>query len=157
GDTSALWHYTLAIGLAACISATFTGIRRYSAFRESRLTEQVLRDRVFAHTQRLHFGYHDRTQTGELLSRANTDLLQIENFVVLIPLTISNFFTVIAVTVILFTIDPVLTVLALGSLPLLNYLGKRFSTKLFPSVMGIQRESAELAAVVEETVSGVRV
>ena len=157
GDTAALWRYTAAIGLAAIIAATFTGIRRYSAFRESRLVEARLRDRVFAHTQRLHFGYHDRTQTGELMSRANTDLLQIQNFVVLIPLTISNFFTVVAVTVILATIDPVLTVLALGSLPLLNYLGKRFSTRLLPSVMAIQQESAELASVVEETVSGVRV
>jgi ATP-binding cassette subfamily B protein len=59
--------------------------------------------------------------------------------------------------VILLVIDPVLTVLALGSLPLLNYLGKRFSTRLHPVAMDIQRESAQLASVVEETVSGVRV
>jgi ATP-binding cassette subfamily B protein len=64
---------------------------------------------------------------------------------------------VLAVTVILLTIDPVLTVLALGSLPFVNLLGKRFSTRLHPEVMGIQRESAELASVVEESVAGVRV
>jgi len=34
---------------------------------------------------------------------------------------------------------------------------KRFGVRLHPAVMGIQRESAELASVVEETVSGVRV
>jgi ATP-binding cassette subfamily B protein len=96
-------------------------------------------------------------QTGDLMSRANTDLQQIQAFVVLIPLTISNFVTVCAVTVILVLIDPVLTLLALGSLPLLNYLGKRFSTRLHPAAMAIQRESAELASVVEESVSGVRV
>ena len=39
----------------------------------------------------------------------------------------------------------------------MNYLAKRFSTRLHPEVMAIQRESAELASVVEETVSGVRV
>src|SRR5581483_9846175 len=54
-------------------------------------------------------------------------------------------------------IDPVLTLLALGSLPLLNVFAKRFGVRLHPSVMGIQKESADLAAVVEETVSGVRV
>jgi ATP-binding cassette subfamily B protein len=83
----------------------------------------------------LHFSFHDRVQTGDLMSRANTDLQQIQAFVVLIPLTISNFVTVAAVTVILLVIDPVLTLLALGSLPLLNYLGKRFSTRLHPVAM----------------------
>jgi ATP-binding cassette subfamily B protein len=39
----------------------------------------------------------------------------------------------------------------------MNVLATRFSRRLYPSVMGIQRESAELAAVVEESVAGVRV
>src|SRR5690606_22837577 len=114
-------------------------------------------DRLFAHMQRLHFAYHDQVQTGQLMSRANTDLQQIQAFVVMIPLTISNGMTVLAVTVILATIDPLLTLLALGSLPFLNVLATRFSRQLHPHVMGIQRESAELAAVVEESVAGVRV
>ena len=91
------------------------------------------------------------------MSRANTDLQQIQAFVVMIPLTISNGVTVLAVTVILFFTDPLLTLLALGSLPFLNVLATRFSRRLHPAVMGIQQESAELAAVVEETVAGVRV
>jgi ATP-binding cassette subfamily B protein len=157
GDTAALWRWTAAIGVAAILAACFTGLRRYWAFKVSRAVEADLRQQLFAHTQRLHFSFHDRVQTGDLMSRANTDLQQIQAFVVLIPLTISNFVTVAAVTVILVVIDPVLTLLALGSLPLLNYLGKRFSTRLHPAAMAIQRESAELASVVEETVSGVRV
>jgi ATP-binding cassette subfamily B protein len=157
GDTAALWRWTAAIGVAAVMAAAFTGLRRYWAFKVSRAVEADLRQQLFAHTQRLHFSYHDQVQTGDLMSRANTDLQQIQAFVVLIPLTISNFVTVCAVTVILVVIDPVLTLLALGSLPLLNYLGKRFSTRLHPAAMAIQRESAELASVVEETVSGVRV
>ena len=135
----------------------FTGLRRYLAFREARWIEADLRERLFAHFQRLHFAFHDRAQTGQLMSRANTDLQQIQAFVVMIPLTISNGVTVLAVTIILFLTDPVLTVLALGSLPFLNVLATRFSRRLHPAVMGIQQESAELAAVVEETVAGVRV
>jgi ATP-binding cassette, subfamily B, bacterial len=156
-DTDALRRWSIVLGLVAVISATFTGLRRYSAFREARWVEASLRDRLFAHLQRLHFAFHDQTQTGQLMSRANTDLQQVQAFVVMIPLTISNACTVLAVTVILLTIDPVLTLLALGSLPLMNVFATRFSRRLFPHVMGIQRESAELAAVVEESVAGVRV
>jgi ATP-binding cassette, subfamily B, bacterial len=153
----ALRHWTLILGCVAVCSATFTGLRRYFAFREARWVEAALRDRIFAHLQRLHFSFHDQAQTGQLMSRANTDLQQVQSFVVMIPLTISNAVTVVSVTVILAVIDPWLTLLALGTLPFLNVMATRFSRRLFPSVMGIQRESAELAAVVEESVAGVRV
>lgn len=156
-DLGALTLWALILGLAAVLSAIFTGLRRYLAFREARLVERNLRDRLFAHVQRLHFAFHDLVQTGQLMSRGNTDLQQLQAFVVMIPLTISNGVTVLAVTAILLSIDPLLTVLALGTLPFLNVLATRFSKRLHPYVMGIQQESAELAAVVEETVAGVRV
>jgi ATP-binding cassette subfamily B protein len=156
-DMTELRTWSLAIAGAAVVVGTFTGLRRYLAFREARWIEADLRERLFAHFQRLHFAFHDRAQTGQLMSRANTDLQQIQAFVVMIPLTISNGVTVLAVTVILLLTDPLLTLLALGSLPFLNVLATRFSRRLHPAVMGIQQESAELAAVVEETVAGVRV
>jgi ATP-binding cassette subfamily B protein len=157
GDRSKIIRYAWMIALAGAVTATFTGIRRYSAFREARKTEAVLRDRLFAHLQRLHFGFHDSQQTGQLMSRANNDLQQIQNAVVLVPLTIANLATVVAVLVFLVRIDPLLTLLALGSLPAVNVLAKRFSSRLHPTMVGVQQESAELSAVVEETVSGIRV
>lgn len=156
-DPAALLRWSVAIAVAGVVAALFTGMRRWYAFRESRRTEAVLRDRIYAHIQRLHIGYHDRTAAGELMSRANSDLLRIQNAVVLIPLTISNAAAVLAVTVILALIDPVLTLLALGALPLLNVLGKRFATRLHPAVLAVQQQAAAVASVVEESVSGVRV
>ncbi|HLT15379.1 MAG TPA: ABC transporter ATP-binding protein [Acidimicrobiales bacterium] len=156
-DMAALRRWALVIAGAAVVVGVFTGLRRYLAFREARWIEADLRERLFAHFQRLHFAFHDRAQTGQLMSRANTDLQQLQAFVVMIPLTISNAVTVAAVTVILLTINPLLTLLALGTLPFLNLLATRFSRRLHPAVLGIQQEAAELAAVVEESVAGVRV
>ncbi len=157
GDGAAITRWALLIAVAGLISATFTGLRRYFAFREARWSEAELRDRLFAHLQRLHFSFHDEAQTGQLMSRANTDLQQVQNFIVLIPLTISNGVTVLAVTVILVRTNALLALLALGTLPLVNVLAKRFSSRLHPTMVAVQQESAELAGVVEETVSGVRV
>jgi ATP-binding cassette subfamily B protein len=156
-DRANITRYAWLIAGAGLVTASFTGLRRYSAFREARLAEAALRDRLFTHLQRLHFGYHDGQQTGQLMSRANNDLQQIQNAVVLVPLTIANITTVLTVLVVLLLSDPLLTVLALGSLPAVNILAKRFSTKLHPTMIGVQQESAELSAVVEETVAGIRV
>ncbi len=156
-DLDQIRFWALMVLVAGAGSAVFAGARRYLAFREARRTEADLRDQIFAHIQRLHFAYHDHTQAGQLMSRGNTDLQQVQQVVVMIPLTISNFLTVGAVTILLLLIDPILTVFALGSLPLVNVMGKRFSTKLFPNVMRIQEESAQLASVVDESVQGIRV
>jgi ATP-binding cassette subfamily B protein len=156
-NSSALVTLSVLIAIMGIVQGVFTGLRRYLAFQVARAAERDLRDSLFAHLQRLHFAYHDQAQTGQLMSRANTDLNQVQAFLVMIPLTISNAVTVLAVAVILFTIDPVLTVLSLGCLPFLNVLAKRFGSRLHPAVLGIQQESAELASVVEESVSGVRV
>jgi ATP-binding cassette subfamily B protein len=152
-----LLKWSIVIGCLGIVSALGQGFRRYYAFREARWAEAKLRDRIYAHIQRLHFAFHDTAATGQLMSRANTDLQQIQAFVVMIPMTIGNFVQVVAATVILLLINPILTVLALGGLPFLNMLGKRFAERLHPEVMAIQVESAELAEVVEESVAGVRV
>lgn len=156
-DMDRLLFWSVAIALVGCVSGVLTGTRRYLAFKEARLVEKRLRDRLFAHVQRLHFAFHDEAQAGDLMSRGNTDLQHLQNFVVMIPLTIANLMTVVGVTVILVVIDPFLAVLSLAALPLINVVAKRFGSRLFPSVMGIQRESAALASVVEESVAGVRV
>src|SRR5439155_1334494 len=116
-----------------------------------------LRQRLFAHLQRLHFGFHDRSQTGQLMARANSDLQQIQFFLVFIPLAIANTLTVVSIAVILLFINAPLALLALGALPFVNMTAKRFSSRIHPTVLALQQELGELASVVEETVSGVRV
>lgn len=157
GDRGSVVAWAVAVAAVGSVAAVFTGLRRWWAFHESRLVEVRLRDRLFAHLQRLHLAYHDRVATGDLMSRSNTDLQQIQTVVVLIPLTIANAMTVMAVTVVLVMLDPLLAVLSLCALPVLNITGRRFAARLHPQVLAIQQESAQFASVVEESVSGVRV
>jgi len=152
-----LARWSLIIVGVGVVSAACVGIRRYLAFGTAWRTETELRQRLFAHLQRLHFAFHDQSQTGQLMSRAATDLQQIQGFVVLIPITISNFLTVLLVTVILLRMNAGLALLALGTLPLVNVAAKRFSSQVHPVSMELQQELAGVATVVEETVTGIRV
>src|SRR5689334_9444471 len=71
GSTAAPLRWALYVAGAGALAATFTGLRRYLAFREGRRAEATLRVRVFQHILRLHFGYHDRVATGELMTRSH--------------------------------------------------------------------------------------
>jgi ATP-binding cassette subfamily B protein len=157
GDSSSIRANAILVLCVGLVSAVCAGARRWNAFREARLAEAQLRDRVFAHLQGLHAGFHDRVHTGDLMSRANTDLQSVQQLFAMLPMTAANVMTISGATVILLVTDPVLAVLALVSLPFVSILGRIFAKRLHPEVLGIQQESAQLATVVEEAVSGVRV
>jgi ATP-binding cassette subfamily B protein len=144
------------LGVGVVVAVT-TGARRYQAFGIALRAETDLRQRMFAHLQRLHFAYHDRAQTGQLMARSATDLQQINSLFTLIPITIANATIVSGVTVILLIVNFKLALLTLVSLPMLNVVAKLFSSKIHPASMGLQAELAELSVLVEETVSGIRV
>mgnify|MGYP006280028215 FL=1 len=152
-----LLFWTLLIASAGVVTGTFTAFRRWVAFRESRATETSLRERLFTHLQGLHIGYHDVAQTGQLMSRASSDLGLVQGFVVMIPLTLSNVMQIIGVVIILALSQPLLALVALAPLPFVNLLARRFSNAIHPAVLAVQAEQAELANVVEESVSGIRV
>src|SRR5687768_49404 len=85
-DGRVLLHWAIAIAVVGLFQGTFTGLRRWWAFKVARWSETTLRNQLFAHLQRLHFAYHDQASTGNLMSRANTDLNQVQAFLVMIPL-----------------------------------------------------------------------
>jgi len=152
-----LLFWTMLILAAAVIAGFFAAWRRYIAFRESRLTETMLRERIFAQIQGLHVGYHDKAQTGQLMSRSSSDLQQVQGFVVNIPIFVSQITMVVGVVIILFLSDPILAAVSLFPLPFINISARSFSHKIHPAVMAVQQEQAQLANIVEESVSGIRV
>ena len=142
---------------AGIIAGLFTAMRRWYAFRESRWIETRLREQIFSHLLKLHVGYHDKMQTGQLMSRASSDLQQLQAFVVMIPITLSNLAMLIAVVALLIVSQPMLAMFALAPLPIVSVMASRFSRQIHPAVLAVQQEQAQLATVVEESVSGVRV
>ena len=135
GDDSnaALLRWSLAILVAGVVAGVCSGLRRWYAFREARWSEAVLRDRIFAHLQRLHFAFHDRgadrpaDEPGQHRPAADPGLRRDDP-----AHDLERRRPSLAVAVILFGIDPLLALLALGPLPFVNVLAKRFSTSLHP-------------------------
>jgi ATP-binding cassette, subfamily B, bacterial len=157
GDFAIALELTAAILAVGAIQAVCTGLRRYAAFRLAYRVETDLRMRLVAHLQRLHFAFHDHAQTGQLMANANTDIMQIQNVVLLIPLTIASVLTMVFVVIILVLRSPGLALFALAALPFLNVAAARFTRRMYPVGLSLQQELADLSGVVEESVAGVRV
>jgi ATP-binding cassette subfamily B protein len=152
-----LLRWSLAILAVTLVVGLFTFCRRYSAFAISLRAEAELRRRLFDHLQRLHFGYHDRAEIGELMARVSTDAKQVQMLLVFIPVAGANVVMVVGVAVVLFVLNVKLAIAALAALPLLALAATRFSRKLGPVAMGLQERLGDVSHVVEESVSGVRI
>jgi ATP-binding cassette subfamily B protein len=145
----------LILGLGA-FSAACGGFRRYAAFKVAYSVETEWREGMFANLQRLDFSFHDHAQTGQLMARGATDLQQINQLVVMVPLTMANLLTIASVMVILLIVNVPLALIAMASLPVINLSAKRFSNRIHPVSMQLQEELSGLSTVVEETVTGIR-
>jgi ATP-binding cassette subfamily B protein len=156
-DGGALARWTLAIVALTLLTGTSTYFRRTAAFAVSLRAEAELRRRLFDHLQRLHFGYHDRAQIGELMARVSTDAKQVQMLLVFIPIAGANVVMIGGVAIVLFVLNAKLAAVALATLPLLLVAATRFSSLLHPVAMGLQRRLAGVSHVVEESLSGIRV
>lgn len=156
-DGSVVVRWCIVLVVLGVIAAICAGFRWYSAFYVAHRTEHVLRSQLFAHLQQLHFGYHDRSQIGNLMARANLDLRQINLLVVFTPVLLANFVMVIGILVVLLTINVKLTVLSVLSFPLLVLGALWFQKLLDPVAVRLQERLAQVSEVVEEGVAGIRV
>jgi ATP-binding cassette subfamily B protein len=154
-DSLALW-LTLLVGVGV-VRTVFAGIRRYTASLIGYEVEFDFRRQIFQHLQLLDFARHDQLETGQLVSRTNGDLTLLYDLLILTPLMSSNLVLFVVSLGIMFTLSPVLSLVMLLTFPALLFGAVRMSKVIYPSSWDALQWSGEVAGVVEESVSGVRV
>ncbi len=163
-DALVAQHYELLVPLGLAIlgvgAARFVlaVVRRLATGHMSLGIEYTLRNRMYWHLLRQPAGYFDRWQTGQLMSRAMSDIQNVRMFLGygLVFFT-TNVFVLAAVTVLLFVLDWSLALLSLAFLPLLLIVALRFSRKLHPVLRDVQQKIADVTTVAEENVTGSRI
>jgi ABC-type multidrug transport system fused ATPase/permease subunit len=158
GDKPKLAPLALAIVVAGVLRLGLTSVRRIVAGRVSLAVEFDLRQRFYAHLQRLELAFFDNQQTGQLMSRATVDLQAIRFFLGygLIFIT-QSMLTIVLACVVMLAINPLLALLALLPAPLVVYIASRYNRISRPAVQEVQQRIAELTAEAEEGISGIRI
>jgi len=133
-------------------------LRRWAMNRSCLRIERDLRDTVYQRLQRLPVAFHDRWASGQLLSRATTDVSTVRRFVgfAAVFLAVNLITCVVVVTLLLVTYWPLGLAVLLTTLPL-SALALRWERRYNIQSRLVQDEQGELTTDVEEAVQGIRV
>jgi ABC-type multidrug transport system fused ATPase/permease subunit len=156
GSTLA-WLVGAIVGLGA-LKAVLMIARRLISGRQALGVEFDLRNGLYSHLVRLSFGFYDRHQTGQLMSRATVDLQGVRFFLGYgLIFFFQNVLTIVSVTAVLFAYQWRLAFVALGITPILIVLAYRYSHVSHPTLREVQQKLADVATVAEENIVGVHV
>jgi ABC-type multidrug transport system fused ATPase/permease subunit len=157
-DSHALKLFVLAVVLVGVLRAVLMAGRRLISGRQALAVEMDMRQGLYAHLVRLSFGFYDRHQTGQLMSRATVDLQGVRFFLGYgLIFFFQNALTVVSVTIVLLVFEWKLALIALAITPVLVVLAYRYSHVAHPTLRDVQQKLADVATVAEENIVGVHV
>ncbi|MEV7092207.1 ABC transporter ATP-binding protein [Amycolatopsis sp. NPDC051045] len=131
--------------------------RRYLGGKLALDVQHDLRQRVFNAVSRLDGGKQDALRTGQVASRAISDLQLVTGILMQVPLSFGSVVFALLSFVAMLWLSPVLTLIALVVTPAVGIVVTRSRKRLFPATWSAQQRAADVAQQVEETVTGVRV
>ena len=158
GSTHTLVIASLAIVGAAIGRGVFAYGQTYLAEWVSQRVAYDLRNAIYDHLQRLSYAYHDKAQTGQLMSRATQDVEGVRMFISLGVLRLLYFIILLFVILALMLYsDWRLTLMSWAFLPFIAWRSVAMMTQLRPIWLRVQDGLARLGTVLQENLAGVRV
>ncbi|HZT92602.1 MAG TPA: ABC transporter ATP-binding protein [Gaiellaceae bacterium] len=153
-----LWWYVAAVVALGAARALMMAGRRLISGRQALDVELDMRTTLYAKLVRLSFGFYDRHQTGQLMSRATVDLQGVRFFLGYgLIFFFQNVFTIAGVAIVVFVISWKLALISLAIAPVLVVVAYRYSHVSHPLLRDVQQKMADVATVAEENIVGVHV
>jgi ATP-binding cassette, subfamily B, bacterial len=152
-----LSHYVtlvLSLAVAAGISAF---ISRLFLLRTAYAMEFDLRNIIYEHLSRMSFGFYDRVQSGQLISRANSDIRSVQMYLTFGPSILVQCAVALVAFAYMLSINVPLAFVAMSTTPLVYFSSVRMRREIFPVSWLIQSRLADVATIVDENINGVRV
>jgi len=155
--TVSLDHYVwwiVGLGVAAGVTGY---VARLFLFETAYDIEYDLRNIIYEHLTKMSFGFYDRVQSGQLISRANSDIRSVQMYLTFAPLILVQCSLAVIAFAVMLTISVPLALVAMATMPVVYWTGVRMRKSMFPVSWIIQARLADVATIVDENVNGVRV
>ncbi len=152
-----LSHYVTEIIWIAVAAGIVGYLSRWLLFRTAYDFEYDVRNLLFEHMSLLSFSFYDRAQTGQLISRANSDIRSIQLYTTFAPMILVQCAVAVVAFGFMLSISVPLALIAMATMPVLFWIGVRMRKVMFPISWVIQARLADVATTVDESINGVRV
>src|SRR5579875_1065603 len=146
-----------ALAAAAAVSVAGVFTRRYVGGRVSLDVQHDLRTQMFAALSRLDGARQDQLHTGQIVSRSISDITMVQGLLGMVPMLLGNLLMFVLSLAAMAVLSPLLTLVALATGPALFAISVASRNRLFPASWAAQQRAADVAAVVDGAVTGVRV
>jgi ATP-binding cassette subfamily B protein len=157
-DEGQLWLYVWLIVAIGLVKALLMVGRRFISGRQALGVEYDMRNGLYAHLLRLSFGFYDRHQTGQLMSRATVDLQTVRFFLGYgLIFFFQHVLTIVGVTAVVLWLEWRLALVALAVTPVIVAIAYRYSHVSHPVLREVQQKLADVTTVAEEAIVGVHV
>jgi len=157
-NRAALRNIVVAVVLVGVARALFMAGRRLISGRQALGVEFDLRNSLYAKLLRLSFGFYDRHQTGQLMSRATVDLQSVRFFLGYgLIFFFQHVLTLVSATIVMFVVNWRLALVAAAVTPVLIVIAYRYSSVSHPVLRDVQQKMADVTTVAEESIVGVHV
>ncbi len=156
-EVDSLEPYVVILVVLGLLRIVLGFVYRYWLFKVAYAVETDLRSLMYRHLTRLSFAYYDRTQSGQVISRANSDIRSLQLLLSFGPLLITSALMFVVAFAFMLSIHLLLTAVAIAAMPGVYLLGQRMRDQVFPLTWVGQARQAEVATIVDENIQGVRV
>ncbi len=157
-DVEALWWLAFALLLAGASRGIFSFGQTFFAESTSQKVAYDIRNNFYNKLQHLSFAFHDKQNTGDLMSRATADVEGVRMFVNMGAVRFGFVVAMIlGIAVAMFLTDVTLALVSLAFVPLLGWRAIDTSRSLRRKWMEVQRLTGEMITTMQENLSGMRV
>ena len=132
-------------------------IGSYQLGRVSNQLEADLRSVVYNHLFTLSFSFFDKTQTGQLISRANSDIKTIQMFLMIAPMLLTSLLSFAFAAIYMLSVHLTLALASMIAIPLVFFLSVKLRKLTFPLSWLTQARQADVAVIVDENINGQRI
>ena len=157
GDTSNFLFLVTVILIISFVRFVGGAIGSYQLGRVSNQLEADLRSVIYNHLFTLSFSFFDKTQTGQLISRANSDIKTIQMFLMIAPMLLTSLLSFAFAAVYMLSVHLTLALASMIAIPLVFFLSVKLRRLTFPLSWLTQARQADVAVIVDENINGQRI
>ena len=132
-------------------------IGSYQIGKASNQLEADLRSVIYNHFFTLSFSFFDKTQTGQLISRANSDIKTIQMFLMIAPMLMTSLLSFVFAAIYMLSVHVFLALSSMIAIPLVFALSVKLRQLTFPLSWLTQARQADVAVIVDENINGQRI